>query len=521
MTKTQWQAISAAKQKALLASIPPEWLIHADILPPDSQLDVSAWPETSGWFTKAELEITSSPAAVILEKTASGSWTAESVARAFCKRAAAAHQLTNCLSETLFPEAIKTAQALDTHLAATGKPLGPLHGLPISIKDNFNIAGKDSTLGFTAWVGQPATHNSILIDLLKAAGAVLYVKTNVPTAMMIAETVNNVFGRTTNPFNRLTSSGGSSGGESALIAFRGSPLGVGTDIGIFTLKPSFGRFPNFKTKSGLAGQESVTSVNGPMARDLRSISLWAEAVVGSQPWITDPKCLPIPWREVELKRSLKIGILWNDGMVRPTPPVRRALKETAEKLRLAGHEVVDWQPIGHAQAADILDRFFLSDGGKSVEKLLAMSDEPIRPEMERYGRAVDHGVYNLWQLHQERNTLQKDYLDRWNTLGLDAILAPTAPFAAVEHSKFRHVAYTGVFNILDYSCISFPCRVAVDQAVDVPAVGETPLSKEDALVQSEYNPGVIHGMSVSLQLVGRRLEEEKVVKMCDAILQAL
>ncbi|DAA73110.1 TPA_exp: General amidase GmdB [Trichophyton benhamiae CBS 112371] len=532
MTKTQWQAISAAKQKALLASIPPEWLIHADILPPDSQLDVSAWPETSGWFTEVELEITSSPAAVILEKTASGSWTAESVARAFCKRAAAAHQLTNCLSETLFPEAIKTAQALDTHLAATGKPLGPLHGLPISIKDNFNIAGKDSTLGFTAWVGQPATHNSILIDLLKAAGAVLYVKTNVPTAMMIAETVNNVFGRTTNPFNRLTSSGGSSGGESALIAFRGSPLGVGTDIGgslripaaltgIFTLKPSFGRFPNFKTKSGLAGQESVTSVNGPMARDLRSISLWAEAVVGSQPWITDPKCLPIPWREVELKRSLKIGILWNDGMVRPTPPVRRALKETAEKLRLAGHEVVDWEPIGHAQAADILDRFFLSDGGKSVEKLLAMSDEPIRPEMERYGRAVDHGVYNLWQLHQERNTLQKDYLDRWNALGLDAILAPTAPFAAVEHSKFRHVAYTGVFNILDYSCISFPCNVAVDQAVDVPAVGETPLSKEDALVQSEYNPGVIHGMPVSLQLVGRRLEEEKVVKMCDAILQAL
>ena len=93
MTKTQWQAISTAKQKALLPSIPPEWLIHADILPPDSQPDVSAWPETSGWFTKAELEITSSPAAVILEKTASGSWTAESVARAFCKRAAAAHQL--------------------------------------------------------------------------------------------------------------------------------------------------------------------------------------------------------------------------------------------------------------------------------------------------------------------------------------------------------------------------------------------------------------------------------------------
>ncbi|KAK2814573.1 hypothetical protein FQN49_008149 [Arthroderma sp. PD_2] len=258
-----------------------------------------------------------------------------------------------------------------------------------------------------------------------------------------------------------------------------------------------------------------------MARDLGSISLWAEAVVGSQPWLNDPKCLPIPWRQIEIRKSLKIGIMWNDGMVRPTPPVRRALKETAEKLRASGHEIIDWEPVGHEQAAHILDRFFLSDGGKSVEKLLAMSDEPIRPEMERYGRAVDHGVYSLWQLHKERNTLQKDYLDRWNALELDAIIAPTAPFAAVEHSKFRHVAYTGVYNILDYSCISFPCNVAVDQAVDVPTAGETPLSKEDSLVQSEYNPSVIHGMPVSLQLVGRRLEEEKVVKMCDVILQAL
>lgn len=141
-------------------------------------------------------------------------------------------QKTNCLSETLFPEAIEAAKALDQHLRKTGKTIGPLHGLPVSIKDNFNIIGKDSTVGFAAWVNDPATYNSTLVDLLRNAGAVLYVKTNVPTAMMIAETVNNVFGRTVNPRNRLLTSGGSSGGESALIAFGGSPLGVGTDIGM-------------------------------------------------------------------------------------------------------------------------------------------------------------------------------------------------------------------------------------------------------------------------------------------------
>jgi amidase len=81
-------------------------------------------------------------------------------------------------------------------------------------------------------VGHPAVYNATLVDILQDAGAVLYVKTNVPTAMMIAETVNNVFGRTLNPRNRKLTSGGSSGGESALIAFGGSPLGVGTDIGL-------------------------------------------------------------------------------------------------------------------------------------------------------------------------------------------------------------------------------------------------------------------------------------------------
>jgi len=88
-----------------------------------------------------------------------------------------------------------------------------------------------SSVGFAYWANAPATYNSILVDLLHGAGAVLYCKTNVPTAMMIPETVNNVFGRTLNPLNRALTSGGSSGGESALIAFGGSVLGVGTDIG--------------------------------------------------------------------------------------------------------------------------------------------------------------------------------------------------------------------------------------------------------------------------------------------------
>jgi amidase len=269
------------------------------------------------------------------------------------------------LSETLFDSAIKTARALDEHLKVTGKPKGSFHGLPISIKDNFNILGIDSTIGFASLVNNPATCNSILVEMLQDAGAVLYCKTNVPTAMMIAESINNVFGRTVNPLNRSLTPGGSSGGESALIAFGGSPLGVGTDIGgslripaactgTFTLRPSFGRFPTLRSRSGLAGQEAVQSVSGPMARSLRDCILFSEVVVAAQPWLHDPQCLPIPWRPLQRKEKLKLGVMWSDGICIPTPPVQRALEETVNKLKAAGQEIVDWAPEGHKQAIELL-----------------------------------------------------------------------------------------------------------------------------------------------------------------------
>lgn len=104
----------------------------------------------------------------------------------------------------------------------------------------------------------------------------------------------------------------------------------------------------------MAGQEAVISVNGPMARELKDIKLFTKSVIETEPWLIDPKCVPIPWRTVETPKKLKIGVLWNDGIVTPTPPVARALKATVSKLRGAGHEVVDWGSDGHAEAAGIL-----------------------------------------------------------------------------------------------------------------------------------------------------------------------
>ncbi|KAF2661866.1 acetamidase-like protein [Lophiostoma macrostomum CBS 122681] len=533
MSGQHWEKIAATKRAALLGNIPPEYRIPPNLLPSDVQLDVTTFPRESGWFSQRELDITESTATAIVRNIASRAWSSEEVTRAFSKRAAAAHQLTNCLSEIFFLEAIEQAKSLDERQRTTGKVVGPLHGLPISLKDNFNVVGKDSTVGFASLVDNPATYNSTLVEVLERAGAVRYCKTNVPTAMMIAESVNNVFGRTVNPLNRKLTSGGSSGGESALIAFGGSPLGVGTDIGgslripaactgIFTLRPSFGRFTTQRCRSGLAGQEAVLSVNGPMAKTLDDITLFAKTVVDSMPWLVDPKCLPIPWRSVESKKTLKIALMMDDGIVTPTPPVTRALKETAEKLRNAGHEIVDWNPRLHSKTVEFLAKMFVADGGKSVRALLEPTQEPFRPEMEMYQTATELGTYGMWQLQLDRSELQREFLDQWMSYeGLDALLCPTTPYASVEHGDFKYVGYTGVFNVVDYSAVSFPCGVFADKAQDQFSPDYAPLSEICRNVQSTYKADNVHGMPVSLQLVSKRLEEEKLLSMTATVLQAI
>lgn len=142
----------------------------------------------------------------------------------------------NCALE-FFPElALAQAKELDAYYESNKKPVGPLHGLPISLKDQFRVKGLETSMGYVAWIGKYDEEDSVLVSLLRKAGAVFYVKTSVPQSLMVCETVNNIIGRTVNPRNKNWSCGGSSGGEGAIVGFRGGIIGVGTDIGRFELE---------------------------------------------------------------------------------------------------------------------------------------------------------------------------------------------------------------------------------------------------------------------------------------------
>jgi amidase len=538
---TTWDKTAADKRAARDALIPKEWLVQVA----DDVVDVMDIPAKSGVLSAAELEITESDAATLIKKMVAKELTSEAVTVAFCKRAAIAQQLTNCLTEIFFEQAIADAKKIDDAYAQTGKPAGPLHGLPVSLKDNFNVKGYDTTVGFIAWCNEAAKIDSELTKLLREQGAVLYCKTNVPTAMMIAESYNNVWDYTCSPWNRNTSSGGSSGGEGALLAFKGSPLGVGTDIGgsiripcalsgIYGLKPSFGRFPTYGARSGMPGQEAVRSINGPMSASLEACNLFSKTVVDSQPWLRDPYCLPIPWREVELPQQLVFGIMMDNGIVRPTPPVTRALLETKKALEAAGHKVIEWTPYNLEQSKSLLERFFVGDGGAKISETIAAGPEPWPKGLATYQAAAEKSksspplVGDLWSLQAERSAYTKGMLDAWNATAeltgtgrpIDGLISPVTAYASCPRYTFAHVTYTSVWNITDQSSAVFPVTRVTEADVAPTDLGEFRNAEEKAVWDS-YDPKVVLGAPVGLQLVTRRLEEEKALALAGVAAKAL
>lgn len=232
---SDWKATAVDKRKQLFDLIPKSHILPRDLSVKASQHEILPLDEAvlkCGILSALDIEVTDiNDAAVLLDHIRSKKYTAVQVANAFCKRASIAQQTTNCLTAIFYDPALKRAAELDEHLFEKGKPFGPLHGLPVSLKDCYDVAGLPTTSGLISWLPNVANKDSAVAKALLDAGAILYVKTNVSQGLLMVESINNVFGTTRNPFNLDLSAGGSSGGEAALVAAKGAILGSGTDGG--------------------------------------------------------------------------------------------------------------------------------------------------------------------------------------------------------------------------------------------------------------------------------------------------
>ncbi|KAF8630529.1 hypothetical protein AX15_002855 [Amanita polypyramis BW_CC] len=501
-----------------------------------------------------------------------GEWTASEVLEAYISRAALAQETTNCLTEVMFEWARRQAKALDEEFAVTGKLRGPLHGVPVSFKEQYNIADVDTSLGFTQWANNPAKAHCDLAEQLINAGAVLFVKTNIPQTMFAFECSNPVFGRTTNPYNAAYTSGGSSGGEGALLAMDGAVVGIGSDIGgslripahycgIYSLKPSPARLSFYGAKGPTPGFEGITTVAGPMGRSVEDLELICRTAFGIRG--SDYNVMPLPFRDVQLSSKLRVGYFTTDGFVKASPACQRAVLETVEALKRQGHECIEIEMSYVSRAFEIFIGLSSSDGYKTLlshlgpdPKEKALFLVTLGPSLPSFllsfvtwvvDKVVGDKIFagamraacvkpmtEYMKLCEERNKFNKMFYDQvWDKHELDCIIAPVQAMPQMPHGGCENfiavAAATILFNIADSPVGTIPVT-RVDPEKDkiteewINGSGHGSTILESGLFTSKnalYNPEAMKGMPVGVQIAGRKWEEEKVLAMMHVVDEVL
>jgi amidase len=318
-----------------------------------------------------------------------------------------------------------------------------------------------------------------------------------------------------------------------LVALRGSCLGVGSDVGgsirspaancgVFGLKPTAFRLPTDGWGYMMAGADTVETVLGPLSTTLEGVKVFMKTVIDSEPWIEEPALIPIPWRSfvVPEDRPLRIGVLWHDGIVRPHPPVTRALKQVTEALKGHNVDMVEVPPHLHDEAWTILSSLYYPDGGEADSEDIDSSGEPWRPlsmwiiKDNPCVKKLSVGELAYW--FEEREAYRKEYALHWKKYDIDALLCPVGPGVAPKHNTAKYWSYTSQWNLLDYPGLVFPV-FKVEKDVDVWTGYEQILGELDQENRELWNPEEFHGAPVGLQIVGRRFEDEKIVAILEHI----
>ncbi|WP_263356889.1 amidase [Acidicapsa ligni] len=391
------------------------------------------------------------------------------------------------------------ARALDE----TTNAIGPLHGLPVTVKSSIATAGYLCEIGSTINRGSVAREDAAVVARLRAAGALILGTTNCPEFLMAYETDNLLHGRTSNPWDLGRSPGGSSGGESAAIAAGMSAGGLGSDsggsvrlpahfTGICALKPTPGRVPGRGHLPPCVGPFSVLGAIGPMARTIADVSLLFETLSGQD--AIDPVSAPIGFRRLDpvSLREKTIGYFEEDGRVGVTEETRMAIRDSVRVLRDAGFRMEPFRPRTLELLRQLWWKFFVQCGAMFYEPAIRGKHDQLSPIFreflsfaEKAGPLSATELLNAWA---ELDLLRSRMLEEMESHPI--LLCPVASIPAFRHGERSWRIGESQVDYLDAVRHTQWFNVLAAPAVVVP-VGRSP-----------------EGLPIGVQIVARPYEDE-------------
>jgi amidase len=419
---------------------------------------------------------------------------------------------------TIAEDAVERARVCEAALA-TGEDVGPLHGLPITVKDTIDTAGLRTTSGSRIRAQHVPERDAASVARLKASGAIILGKTNVPEMAVPYDCDNPVFGRANNPHNPQMTTGGSSGGEAAAIAACLSPAGLGSDLsgsirvpahfcGIAGLKPTTGRVAMGGHTPAALGVVALGASIGPMARRVEDLMLLFKV-------LAEPTQFEAAQNETDVMnpsplRGLRVAWYTDDGVTPVSDEIRAAVQAGAKALADAGLEVIEVTPPAISKSSQLWFDLFAHAANSEIAALYRGREEEAGPQIARLLRGLDvpaefeekiESAERLADAVLERERLREELLQWMKATPL--MLAPVGATAAFEHgaervdvsgksiSVFRAFSYSQTFNVLGLPSVAVPA-------------GRT-----------------ANGLPIGVQVVGRPFEERRVLSAAAIIEAAL
>jgi Asp-tRNA(Asn)/Glu-tRNA(Gln) amidotransferase A subunit family amidase len=420
---------------------------------------------------------------------------------------------------TVCDETARTAAAEAERALRAGEDVGPLHGVPVAVKDLTHVAGVPTTFGSKLFADFVPEEDAVVVERLKDAGAIVIGKTNTPEFGRKPMTTNLLHGTTSNPWDPTRTAGGSSGGSAAALAAGLTPLATGSDAagslripasacGTVSVMADFGRVPIASRPDGFVDTHPYTFV-GPMARAVEDAALLLDVMSG--PDDGDPFSLPArdgTYREATRRGidGLEVAYSPDLGVCEVAPPVEGVIEEAVEDLRRTGATVEridgvfeDWETPHDALEVLLQDRYggmyddFRRDHGID---LLERREDVTEEVVSRVEKALELDALDVRRAERARTEARDAVRDALS--GYDLLVAPTTGLLPFDKgTKPSEIGGVPVDPLHGWA-LTWPFNLTGNPVAAVPA-------------------GRAEGLPVGLQVVGRRLEDETVVSAAAAL----